>query len=187
MAMAAALAKMKEISEHNQRPDQTRSGVPLLLIGFSRRADSQRPGSILVDTFVFSEGSTITPSKPVLDFLRSLVCGQQYTTTADSELLRKFVTLHDGDAFTALLRRHGPMVHALAQRIVPEHAEDVFQATFLILARKAHTIRRPEALPGWLHAVALRLSHRLEESGTARSTNNYIAPQRALQKVHSTS
>src|SRR5437899_9868462 len=58
------------------------------------------------------------------------------------------------------------MVLGIARRIVRDGqlAEDVFQATFLTLARKARSIRRPEALPCWLHSVALRLALRVKQS-----------------------
>jgi RNA polymerase sigma factor (sigma-70 family) len=77
----------------------------------------------------------------------------------DRELLRRVGERRD-DAFAVLLQRHGPMVLNSARRITGDEqlAEDVFQATFLLLSRKAPTIRRAEALPCWLHSVARRLA-----------------------------
>ena len=61
-------------------------------------------------------------------------------------------------AFTALVHRHGPMVLRVCRQVVGDQhaAEDAFQATFLVLARRAGAIQRPEMLGNWLHGVALR-------------------------------
>ncbi len=81
---------------------------------------------------------------------------------ADGELLRRF-TLHGEEvAFAALVRRHGPLVLQVCQRLLhdPNTAEDVFQATFLVLARKANALRKPEAVGSFLYGVAYRLARR---------------------------
>jgi RNA polymerase sigma factor (sigma-70 family) len=80
----------------------------------------------------------------------------------DAELLRRFVSRGDERAFAALVARHGAMVLATCRGILrdPHDAEDAFQATFLVLARKAGTIRAREALGGWLHRVAHRAAIR---------------------------
>src|SRR5205807_7999738 len=72
-------------------------------------------------------------------------------------------------AFTALVRRHGPMVLGVGRRVLDDRhaAEDVFQATFLLLARKAGTLRQPERLGPWLYGVALRTA-RKARARTAR-------------------
>jgi RNA polymerase sigma factor (sigma-70 family) len=97
------------------------------------------------------------------------------TDRADSQLLERFVTGREEEAFAALLERHGPLVLGLCRRLL-EHeqdAEDAFQATFLILARKAGSIRKREALAGWLYEVAYRLALRMRAAA---------ARQRALEK-----
>src|SRR5262245_43448163 len=79
---------------------------------------------------------------------------------SDAQLLERFLGHGEQAAFTTLLGRHGPMVLGLCRRLVrDEHlAEDVFQATFLVLARKAGTIRRRDSVASWLHGVASRLA-----------------------------
>ena len=63
-------------------------------------------------------------------------------------------------AFTALVERHGPMVLSTCRAILADHhqAEDAFQATFLVLASRAHTVRRDRSLAAWLYGVALRVA-----------------------------
>lgn len=75
---------------------------------------------------------------------------------ADAPLLRAFEATRSADAFEELVRRHGPMVLATCRRVLgnPDDAEDAFQAVFLVLARKASTVRGNIA--GWLYAVSVR-------------------------------
>jgi RNA polymerase sigma factor (sigma-70 family) len=81
---------------------------------------------------------------------------------SDRELLECFTRRRDEDAFACLIRRHGPLVLGLCRRLLcrEQDAEDVFQATFLVLARKAASIHKHEALGSWLHGVAMRLALR---------------------------
>src|SRR4051794_16889999 len=106
------------------------------------------------DAHVFHPGGE-TMARPLAElFLQQirLVAGRDAAGGAsDAELLRHFLNEGDEAAFAALVRRHGAMVwqvcrSALVQR---EDAEDVFQATFLVLARKAGTVRKPESLACW--------------------------------------
>jgi RNA polymerase sigma factor (sigma-70 family) len=93
-----------------------------------------------------------------------LRCFQQVTRQAeaaglsDGQLLERFVRTADEAAFTVLVRRHGPMVLGVCRRVLrdPYAADDAFQATFLLLVRKARSLRRPDLLGPWLYGVAQR-------------------------------
>ncbi|HEY8504540.1 MAG TPA: sigma-70 family RNA polymerase sigma factor, partial [Gemmataceae bacterium] len=80
----------------------------------------------------------------------------------DARLLERFLAQRDEAAFAALLEGHGPMVLGVCRRVLAdEHAaEDVLQATFLLLARKAGSVRKRASVASWLHGVALRLARR---------------------------
>src|SRR5213592_2327303 len=73
----------------------------------------------------------------------------------DGELLGRYVDRRDEAALAALVRRHGPMVWGVCRRLLSHHdAEDAFQATFLVLVRKAASIRSREMVGNWLYGVA---------------------------------
>src|SRR5690348_9016663 len=81
---------------------------------------------------------------------------------SDADLVRLFVEGHHEvaeAAFAALVGRHGPMVLAVSRRILRDRdeAEDTFQAVFLILARKARSVRVEDSLGRWLHGVTRRI------------------------------
>ncbi len=111
------------------------------------------------------------PISPVLRYLRQLGAPVGADELPDAELLARFTAERDDTAFAALVRRHGPMVLGVCHRVLGDHhaAEDAFQATFLVLARKARGIARRELLGGWLHAVAYRTALRARP-GTLRWT-----------------
>src|SRR5579871_6484292 len=94
----------------------------------------------------------------VIGHLRRAVLRQDGAAKTDGQLLGSFIDQKDEAAFEALVRRHGPMVFGVCRRVVDNHhdAEDAFQATFLILARKASSVRPRERVANWLHGVALR-------------------------------
>jgi RNA polymerase sigma factor (sigma-70 family) len=99
-----------------------------------------------------------------LKHLRDLFGGGTAVGLGDGELLRRFAASHDGPAFAALVARHGPMVAATCRAVLSDHhdVEDAFQTTFLVLARKAVSLRAGDALGGWLHRVAYRAAVQLD-------------------------
>jgi RNA polymerase sigma factor (sigma-70 family) len=95
---------------------------------------------------------------------------------ADVVLLERFVQGRDEVAFAALVARYGAMVLHSCRRVLgdAQESEDAFQATFLILARKAPTLRRPEALPGWLHGVARRVALKARKKSATRISQTQL-------------
>lgn len=118
----------------------------------------------------------------VLKQVRSLAARKQ-AQGEDAELLGRFVAECDEAAFEVLLGRHGPMVLRVARRVLrcPADAEDVLQATFLLLARKAGSIRKRTSLASWLHGVAHRLAlhARSERARRKDKESRAAAPQPA--------
>jgi RNA polymerase sigma-70 factor (ECF subfamily) len=88
----------------------------------------------------------------------------------DGQLLDRFVTRREAAAFEALLRRHGPMVLGVCRRVLsdPHDAEDAFQATFLVLVRKAASIAKRQSLSSWLYGVAYRIAVRAKHRAHQR-------------------
>jgi RNA polymerase sigma factor (sigma-70 family) len=94
----------------------------------------------------------------VLGHLRGALVDPGAAGPSDGELLNRCVRHKDGAAFEALVRRHGPMVMGAVRRVLhnAHDAEDAFQATFLVLLRKAATLRSPGTVGNWLYGVAYR-------------------------------
>src|SRR6059058_4810409 len=92
-------------------------------------------------------------------------------TDSDADLLDGFARQADQDAFTALVARHGPMVLNVCRRVLGDAhaAEDAFQATFLVLARKANSVGSPAGLANWLYGVASRVALAAQRAGRRRS------------------
>src|SRR5262245_13264431 len=105
-----------------------------------------------------TEGCMPAQVDSVMRHLRQAVRRQGAAARTDGQLLTSFIDHGDESAFEALVQRHGPMVLGVCRRLVgnPHDAEDVFQAAFLVLARKASSVRPRERVGNWLHGVALR-------------------------------
>jgi RNA polymerase sigma factor (sigma-70 family) len=99
----------------------------------------------------------------VLRHVRAMLAGHRFEQRSDRDLLRRFAHERDEDAFAELVRRHGPMVLGVCRRALAnaDDAEDAFQATFLILARKARARGWQTSVANWLYVVAQRLAVRL--------------------------
>ncbi|HEV3145942.1 MAG TPA: sigma-70 family RNA polymerase sigma factor [Gemmataceae bacterium] len=98
---------------------------------------------------------------------------------SDAQLLAQFVQKRDEEAFRLLVERHGPVVRGVCRRWLPNPADrdDAFQATFLILARRANSISQPERLSSWLHSVALRTARKLRFSLDRRQRHEELRAQ----------
>jgi RNA polymerase sigma factor (sigma-70 family) len=90
-----------------------------------------------------------------------MALGERRSMT-ERQLLERFVTENDPDAFRVFIERYGPMVLSVCRGILRDlhDVEDAFQNTFLILARRAGTIRKCEAIGPWMHRVAFRVAQR---------------------------
>ena len=89
---------------------------------------------------------------------------------SDGELLERFAHNRDEAAFELLLHRHGAMVHNLCRSILHDShsADDALQATFLVLARKAASIRKRHSVASWLYGVAYRIALRAKSQAVRR-------------------
>ncbi len=92
---------------------------------------------------------------------------------SDSQLVQTFLSGSDGSdqaAFSALVERHGPMVLSVCRQVLgnTHDSQDAFQATFLVLARKAGSVHNAESLAAWLHGVALRIAARAKADEARR-------------------
>src|SRR5262245_32500034 len=98
----------------------------------------------------------------VLGYLRRLAGDGPVASLPDGELLRRFASGRDESAFEVLVRRHGPTVLRVCRQMLrdPHDAEDAFQATFLVLVKRADSVGRGERLANWLYGVALRVAAR---------------------------
>ncbi len=111
-----------------------------------------------------------SPLGKVLDHLRKTWAADAIRDLNDQELLQRFIGNRDQAAFTVLVQRHGPMVLSICRRVVGDlhAAEDAFQATFMVLVRRARSIRRKSLLGGWLYGVALHVALKAKAQSAAR-------------------
>ncbi len=99
-------------------------------------------------------------------FRRTRILTPPIDSRSDADLLTRFLDQRDEAAFESLVRRHGPLVLAACRSALhnPADADDAFQATFLVLVRRAGAIRDRSALGGWLYRVAYRVARKLRAS-----------------------
>ncbi|MGH7226160.1 MAG: RNA polymerase sigma factor, partial [Gemmataceae bacterium] len=112
--------------------------------------------------------------KNYLGRLKSMLAAPTTGEWSDCQLLERYAHQRDEAAFASLVRRHGSLVLGVGRRILQhdQDAEDVFQATFIMLARKAASPGWQKSIAGWLYRVAYRLALR---------TRAKMVRQRALQ------
>ena len=111
---------------------------------------------------------------------------QQAGGLTDGQLLARFVADRDEASFTALLRRHGPMVLGVCRRVLRDthDAEDAFQAAFLILARRAASVLKREAVGGYLYAVAYHTALEAAKANARRRASSSAKLRRASTCCH---
>jgi RNA polymerase sigma factor (sigma-70 family) len=111
----------------------------------------------------------------LLEHIRRAALDAPGASWTDAQLMEAFIARRDEAAFATLLRRHGPMVLGVCQRVIgnTHDVEDAFQATFLVLVRKAASIRPRQAVGNWLYGVAFR---------TALEARGRLARQRSKER-----
>jgi RNA polymerase sigma factor (sigma-70 family) len=104
--------------------------------------------------------------------MQNVAGSSSQTEPTDERLLRDYVTSQDATAFAAIVRRHGGMVFGVCRRILwrEQDAEDAFQATFLVLMRKASSLSKPKLLGNWLYGVAYRIASKIRYTNSRQRT-----------------
>src|SRR5262245_44282742 len=115
--------------------------------------------------------------------LRHVLASPAIEGVSDGCLLERYVSRQDEGAFAALLERHGPMVLGVCRRLLKNgpDADDAFQATFLVLLRKADSISKRESVGSWLYGVAYRIALRAKTTA-----NRQQASERQVEDMAST-
>ena len=108
--------------------------------------------------------------EPTIQYLRHIFADRTSGDRTDGDLLHEFLSANSHYAFAQLVKHHGPMVLGICRRALrhEQDAEDAFQATFLVLARQAATIRKQESLASWLHGVALNMAKDARKAAARR-------------------
>jgi RNA polymerase sigma factor (sigma-70 family) len=138
---------------------------------------SASPEEVLV---VFTPGADAMTSEVlngVIRYLQRITSSSEIFDSTDDQLLEKYVSLKDEIAFEMLVRRHAFMVLGVCHRVLSNHAdaEDAFQATFLVLVRKASTIRSRTTLSNWLYGVAYNTALKLKAMNAKRRLKEQMA------------
>jgi RNA polymerase sigma factor (sigma-70 family) len=117
-------------------------------------------------------------TSPILRYVYAVSGAASPNGLPDRDLLERFARRGDDAAFTLLVRRHGPMVLGVCRRVARDthDADDAFQATFLLLARKAGCLRQPELVGPWLHGVARRTATKARMASIRRRQRQTTLP-----------
>src|SRR5262249_27159382 len=134
-------------------------------------------------------GMATSPLQRVVDHWRLVALRQAASAVPDKDLLDSYLQTRDEAAFETLVRRHGPMVLGVCRRVLQNRhdAEDAFEATFLVLLRKAASIGKRDRLVSWLYGVAQRPARRaLSRAATRRIKEKAMAvkPPASDDAVH---
>src|SRR5438093_3457055 len=131
------------------------------------------------------------PMTRLADHVRTAAFLEGRAAPSDAQLLESFLARRDEAAFETLVRRHGPMVLGVCRRVLghAHDAEDAFQATFLVLVRKAASIATRELLANWLYGVAYHTALKakaraLRHSSRERQVTVMPEPQAAPHDPH---
>ena len=156
-------------------PEHTGIVPSILLVHLVEKPvrNSSRRGSIDEKGVSGDQRMSDPSTAQVVTSWRTLLEAGSVAAMTDVMLLERFATRRDAaaeTAFAALVARHGPMVRQVCRRLLvdPDDAEDAFQATFFVLARRAATIRHPERLSSWLYGTAYRTSRKLRAQSARR-------------------
>lgn len=116
------------------------------------------------------------PPSGILHHLRRAMRLRDEAARTDRQLLEDYTRRQDESALAALVQRHGPMVWGVCRRVLSNHydAEDAFQATFLVLVRKAAAIAAPELLANWLYGVAHQTARKARATVARRTVRERL-------------
>jgi RNA polymerase sigma factor (sigma-70 family) len=109
--------------------------------------------------------------------------GESVSGLSEWQLLERYLERRDEVAFEALVARHGPMVLGVCRRMLPDNmeVEDAFQATFLVLVRRARQLGPRDAIGPWLYGVAARVAMRARSEAARRRRLERLAPEAAAE------
>jgi RNA polymerase sigma factor (sigma-70 family) len=121
----------------------------------------------------------INRTSEVIEHLRGVVLRHEGAGLTDGQLLECFVSRREEAALAALVERHGPMVWGVCRRVLRHHhdAEDAFQATFLVLVRKAASIAPREKVANWLYGVAHQTARKARATAARRKLREKQVPE----------
>src|SRR5262249_60056085 len=126
---------------------------------------------------------------PVLRHVQKLAAPPGLDALTDGQLLERFVAAQEEAAFATLVRRHGPLVLGVCRRLLRGRAdaEDAFQATFVVLFRRARSLDRRGSLAGWLYTVAYHVALRARAAAARRRRQERPAAHMSRTQRHAQS